>query len=38
MSVTQKDIMELNDIIQKMNSFSNETERDQYMQNTVEKM
>lgn len=36
MCITKKEILELNSIIQKINSYSNETERDTYLQSAVE--
>ncbi len=36
MRVTKKEILELNDVIQKINSFNDETERDKYLQSAVE--
>lgn len=36
MCITKKEILELNNIIQKINSFSNDKELNRYLQNTVE--
>lgn len=36
MCITKKEILELNVIIQRINSFSNEAERDMYLQSAVE--
>ena len=36
MCITRKEILELNDVIQKINSFNDETERDMYLQSAVE--
>ncbi len=36
MRITKKEILELNDVIQKINSFSDEAERDKYLQSVVE--
>lgn len=34
--ISRKEISQLNEVIQRINSFTNETERDEYLQNAVE--
>lgn len=36
MCITRREILELNDVVQKINSFDNEAERNKYLQSAVE--